>query len=246
MNDAGNVGKAAELVRKIIAAAKVAAQVIAQNYVGAAATAVKNFLPQIIAIAVFLIIAPIIIFLCLPALLISSFLQGDSISDRYIQDNTLSIYGDYQKNTDDYIESVTENFFGGFLDPFTDYSSYGEDLAFDITRETETNGGFDTTWYAALHSVYFANDPTNMTPEKVVRFTAGILTYSVIETITDVIKAASGLVTLSITYTLHIEYREPYEVMRYFGFDEEQIQWAELMHSVVSCGYSSSGKEGNL
>jgi len=244
MNSSSMVEKAVKLAHFIKTAVKLVADIIAQNYAGAVVSAAQ-ILPQLIAIVIFLIIAPIILFMCLPAMLIDNFMNeiipSNEVTHEFVQDYTTVIYKDYMYQANRYLLELEEDFNGGFIDPVFDYSDYGDRIRLDITRDIEVNGILiDVLWYASLHSVYFGNDPANITLEGTLELLTGIIVYSIIDTVIDIIEATRTTpLILVITRILDIEFIEPYEIMSYFGFDEQQVMWAGFMHSVLSGDYQN-------
>ena len=158
------------------------------------------------------------------------------ITEASLQENVTNVYNDYYSQIEKNVRETEENFTKGFLDPITDYSRYGEVYELSVTRETVSTGtSVGRLWFAAIHSVYFGNDPANITPESTATFINGMFTYSISETITDVIETTTdNRLTIEVMRTLNIRFRTSNELMRFFGFDEQQVQWARLMHRVIS------------
>jgi len=238
MSKSGAVQKTAKVVHFVKNAIELVTNLVAQNYGGAIWSAVK-ILPALIAIIFFLIIAPLIIFLYLPALILDSLNPFSSsntdVSGAYIQEQIYILYEDYNRQFDDYILVLEDMFAGGGLDPVFSYSGYGSNPTLEITRKTAKSGSaIDILWLATLLSVHTANEPDNITPESIAEFISALVTYSVAEEITKVIEAMFEPTTLEITRTLNLEFKDPVYIMSILGFDEQQQQWAEFMHWAVS------------
>jgi hypothetical protein len=251
MNDSNIGAKAAnaavQAVNIVKNSVELAANIVAQNYIGAGINVVQ-LLPYVIAVVLFVIIVPFVIFISLPAMVLENYNEtldnytDYAIPETFLRDSVGAIYSDYfneysfDKNSR--LDEIKDDFLLGILDPTVNYSEFGENVVFDISRETSTSGEpVDVLWYAAIHSVYFGNDPAKTTRDSMSMIPGGGFTYSVTEIITDIIEATQNTpLILSITRTLNIEYNTPHTVMRTAEFDEQQVLWANYMHSVISGG----------
>lgn|GEM_PF-1896005 len=260
MNSSGTAGKAAQAVGHVVNFVRntvsMITNIVAQNYVGAAINGVQ-LLPYVIAIVVFAILAPFVIFMALPSMVVNNAGERltpgnsalNSVTHSLVQDEIHDTFAGYAAQLRGEITGLESRFNAGILDSLisTNYSGYARPVELDIARLVRANGVMiDVFWLAALHSVYFANEPANITPEATAQFIAGVFAYQVTERITDVVEATRrNPLTLLITRYLDIEYKSPTQIMQFFGFDEQQIQWAMFMHSVISGGSESVSPPNN-
>ena len=241
---AKGVGHVVNVVRNTVA---LVGNIAAQNYVGATVNGLQ-LLPYVIAILAFTMLAPFVIFMALPSMVIKNysetFVPSNSITEGFVQNGISDIYGDYMNQLGGEIAGLKTRFEKGLLDSLisSDYSKYGSLFNLDISRAVHSNGVMvDVLWFSVLHSIHFGNDPANITAERTTQFISGFFAYQVSETITDVIEAVKkNPLTLLVMRKLDIELREPTQIMQHFGFDEQQIQWANFMHSVISNGSDST------
>jgi hypothetical protein len=242
------VAHAVNYVRNTV---ELAANVAMQNYVGAGANLVQ-LLPYLVAIKLFIIIAPTVIFLAMPAMVLENFnpILGarNGVGESFVRDGIFDVYGEHMRKFSEQILDLESRFRGGSLDSLLerDYSRF-VNPRLDIWRSVAANSVMtDIVWFAVLHSIYFGNDPANMTISGTAEFIAGFFTYRVSEQITDIIAATRrNPVTLMITRRLEIEFREPLQIMRFFGFDDQQIMWAQFMHTVIWGDLRGSAGEGS-
>jgi murein DD-endopeptidase MepM/ murein hydrolase activator NlpD len=156
------------------------------------------------------------------------------MSSTCLQEHIETYYNDYYNQIDDYLESIKSRFEDGEFDPVNDYSSYGDDLEFDITRSTTEEGErVKMLWFTTFHSVKFGNDPDRVGEDDINSIIDRLFTYDVTESITNDSKSGDTI-TLEIERVLNIIFREPQEIMELFGFDDQQKLWADLMFSVIS------------
>jgi len=235
---ANGVAHAINIVKN---SAQLAKNIAAQNYVGATFNAAQ-LLPYLIALLLFLLIVPMLIFLALPAMVIENFsdtlIPNNAISSSFVQDSVEEVYGEHIGEINGNVQRLKGEFLGGTLDSLIDFNHgiFGNSFNLDITRMIRTDGILvDAVWFAVLHSVHFGNDPANITAEGTAGFLAGMFAYGVTETINDIIEEVlDNPLTLLVTRTLNIEFRQPLEIMRILEFDDQQILWARFMHSVIS------------
>ena len=236
-------GHAANIARN---SAQLAANIAAQNHAGAAFN-VAMLLPYAIAITVFLLVVTLVVFLCLPALILDHLLSSEPIpklelNSAIVQEGVVEFYGDYVSQTLGQVDSIVSGFLSEVVDVIPDFGAL-----FNVTREVNKTGSLiDITWYVALHSAYFGNDTANITPEKTAEFIAGIFAYNITDAIVGVIDATpiSPLI-LTVTRTLNVDFKEPHDIMEHFGFDSQQRQWAELLNSTLSGEYDDNSNEQN-
>lgn len=204
------------------------------GWTGAALAAVKHYWPQILSIAVVILILPVIIFLSLPALIFDAIFGG---AESTIEDKIYSAYGDYEMMMDNHMNKLVYEFYqntGTYTDGNTTRIISG-----DNNVEGET---MDIYWFAAIHAVYIKNDiPTR---EQIDEFTKNLFSYSIIENISKqeiktfeknpkTGKTPPPHTTVYIDRTLTLSYSDPYDLMNRLGFDQSDIAWAENMYTTM-------------
>ncbi len=148
----------------------------------AALQAVKHYWPQILAIALVLLLLPIIIFCCLPAMLFGFGSSTDStVSSMNVQASTVSgFYDRYEEYCDARVDEIKSTVTGGGSESSGDDTVHQPEESESVNYETVISGAaMEKDWFIALHSVSTGNDLNNMTEQSVKDFVAKSIVYTV-------------------------------------------------------------------
>ena len=232
-NDNGNGTRAA--AQLAAATANIVKGAAEGGAYGAAAAAVKSFLPQIVktvaGLLLFLLCLPLIIFVALPSCLFGF----PSVMDEEIQDMTAqaqTAYGNYAQ---------TQQSIQNHADAVLQQASEG----FDDVVATKDLQGFDAYWMASISSVLHMQELDAINESEIrniaqhtVRQTSSVETYyeeeEYLYTYPD---GTTEIRTREVERRrLHISLRasSPDEVMSSIGFTEEQRQWAAYIHDNIA------------
>ena len=251
---AGNLAHFAKALYDIIKA-------FLQGGWGAAALqALKHYWPQILAIALVLLLLPVIIFCCLPMMLFGFATSTDTeISSMTAQANTVSGYYDhYDAYLSECIEGIKTEVMeedDGEQNTETDDTTHEADDDNEITYEVVFTGSkIQKNWFIALHAVTVNNDLSAATESDVKNFASKCLSYTVTpaedhtenedddtdNTTTDDTASDSAEEEETPDMILNIYYRTPTEVMEACAFTESDENWARLIHKTLETENNSS------
>lgn len=232
----------------------------------AALQALKHYWPQIFAIALVLIMLPVIIFCCLPAMLFGfGSATNTEIASLNTQANNVSGYYDrYPEYCSARVEEIKASVTGGGSE-----SSGGDDTVHqpeerpeNVSYETEMVGqAMEKNWLIALHSVSAGNDLNAMNEQSVKDFVAKSIVYTVEDkpeeteatepdrdsddTVhreeTSSGEESSIGVGSSNTKILKIRYLTPQEFMTEYSYSDADRNWAQLIYNTLQEDNSSAG-----
>lgn len=225
------------------------------GWAAAALQALKHYWPQILVIALVLLLLPIIIFCCLPMMLFGYQSSTNAeISAMTVQAETVSGYYDsYESYIDNWVEEIKSTVIDG----------EGQDTETDgTTTETEdtdtveyevvfTGTKIQKNWFIALHAVTLENNLDAATEANVQSFSKKCVSYTTrladenteSET-TDSESTSDDEVT---NMVLDIYYLTPTEIMALCGYDDADENWARLIHKTLEMENNSSvGVLGSL
>ena len=214
----------------------------------AATQALKHYWPQILVVALVLILLPVIIFCCLPAMLFGFGGSMDTtISSINVQASTVSGYYDkYEEycnaRVSEIKSSVTEI---GSENNGNDDNAYQSREAESVSYEITVSGeAMAKNWFISLHSVSMGNDLNEMDEQSVKDF----VVKSIVYTLEDKPKETSESVDSSDTAhetesnsgesgantkILTIRYLTPLEFMTEYGYSNADRNWAQLMYRTL-------------
>ncbi len=226
----------------------------------AALQLLKHYWPQILAIAVALLLIPIIVFCCLPMFLFGFNSSTDTeMVTMAAQANTVSAYYDlYDTYIDEWVEQIK-----------TDVTESGE-------QNTETTGPSDSTapevvyeyevvilgekiqknWFVALHAVTIGNDLNAATEADIRSFAAKCVDYTLTQVeentetepentepatdSTDPTGSTASPEPVVIKMLLEIKHRTPIEIMAVCGYTQSDENWARLMYKTLEKDHNSA------
>lgn len=148
----------------------------------AALQAVKHYWPQILAVCLVLILLPVIIFCCLPAILFGFGSSKDStVSSMNVQASTISGYYDrYEEYCNARVDEIKKSVTGGDSESSGDDTVHQPEESEKVNYETVISGeAMAKNWFIALHSVSTGNDLNAMTEQSVKDFVAKSILYTV-------------------------------------------------------------------
>lgn len=230
-NTAGTALRAASAARDI---AKGAA---AGGLYGAAAGAVKSFLPEIVKAAVIiiavLILLPVLIFTAIPNIVFGydNASAGDIIE---LTDKAYSIdaaYKEVQNYNQEYIDGIVAASRAAYT---------GEDgEGFDAVEVNSVTDNTNIYWLIAITSVAYQQDLYAMDEYSIKNMTISKLTHSA-QIISDTVGEGE---TASVLRTLKIDISDlnPNSLMDKLGFNDEQRRWAAVLYNTL---YQASPESG--
>ena len=193
---------------------------------GAAVTAVKAYWPKILVIAAIVILLPAIIVCCLPAIL---FGWGGSQEQSQVE-TYQNCYTKYAVYRDEQLEAVKNSQMG---------------VACNIEY---LNDPFETSWLIAIDSVNNSNNINNMNEEKLKELIKQTYTYEIVEaevkkdvssenpwedTTHEITDPTAPEQPQNPTKTIKVTTSTPEEVMKLLNFNEENIDWANLIYDTL-------------
>lgn len=198
----------------------------------AALQLLKHYWPQILAIAVVLLLIPVIIFCCLP---MSMFGYASSTDTEIAAMTTKAkevsaLYDQYESYIDDWVEQIKASVQDSW-EQNTETSGSGEDAAPEpeIRYEVVVDGEkIQKSWFMALHAVSLGND-LNAASEEDIRSFAGKCVSHRLTTTKENTETGSEI----ITKTLEIHYLPSMEVMTACGFSAADENWAKLIYNTL-------------
>lgn len=232
-------GKIAKLVRAIIDIVKGFGQ---GGWVGAIVQALKHYWPQILAIAIALILIPLIIYCCIPMI----YFGYESSEDTEIAalteqaDKLADCYDRYDVYIDDWVEHIASSVTASGAQNTEKNETTGDaGTVPEIEYEVTVNGGkIQKNWFIALHVVSVKNDPTAVTEDDIRAFAGRCVSYTVKpaeETEeTDTAAAAESTSEVEpVKMLLEINYLTPIEIMASCGYTQADENWARLIHKTL-------------
>lgn len=231
-------GKIAKLVRAIIDIVKGFGQ---GGWVGAIIQAVKHYWPQILAIAIALILIPLIIYCCIPMI----YFGYESSQDTEIATLTeqavklADCYDKYDVYIDDWVEHITSSVTAsGAQNTETNETAGAAGTVPETEYEVTVNGGkIQKNWFIALHVVSVKNDPAVVTEDDIRAFAGRCIAYTVKiaeETEkTDTAATENPSEPAPVKMLLEINYLTPIEIMASCGYTQADENWARLIHKTL-------------
>ena len=201
----------------------------------AALQTLKHYWPQILAIALALILLPIIIFCCLPMIMFGyENSTNENVSSMTIQAETMSQYYDnYELYIDEYVESIesTVTSQSTETDGTTHETSSTEDTEDEVVYE---GSKIQKNWFIALHAVSVENNLNAADEADVRAFANSCLSYSIMPKDQNTESETDETETTTMILTIH--YLTPQEIMAVHNYTEFDKNWAELIYNVLEEG----------
>lgn len=212
--------------------------------------ALKHYWPQILAIALVLILLPVIIFCCLPAMLFGFGGSTDTtVSAINIQANAVSgYYEKYEEYCDARVSEIKSPVTGGDSENNgNDDTAHQPEETESVTYEITVSGeAMAKNWFISLHSVSVGNNLNAMDEQSVKDFVAKSIVYTVEDKPEETEAAESG----ESSDTAHkaesnseessanikiltIRYLTPLEFMAEYGYSDAERNWAQLMYRTL-------------
>jgi len=203
MERAADLGHTAKAIYDIIKAG------LKAGWQGAALAAIKAYWPKLLPIAIALVLLPMIIVCCLPAIL----------------------FGWAGSSEQDMAEA--------YQNCYTQYEVYRDEQLADIDSDSFTieyaNDSFETNWLIAIDSVHNNNHISNMNEGRLRELIKSTYTYEVIDTEQeedpwDDTEEESETPSKTIRVTTF----SPYEAMRELNFSAENVEWATVIYNTLN------------
>lgn len=230
----------------------------------AAIEVIKHYGPQILMAAVVILLLPVIIFCCLPAML---FGFGSSVDPEISAMNRQAemvqqYYRKYQDYCDVRIQKIESYVKSGGSHDDTVHQAPESNEKYSIQVK---GGPMETNWFISLHSVRNGNDLNNMTEESITEFVEDSILYTVEDIQPDSKPSESENQGTSSEGTSHeapetndsppspdenkstaekkltIRYLTPEEFMNEYHYSDEDRNWAQLMHRTLEDNGVSGG-----
>lgn len=221
--DLAHLGKAAYDIIKALAQG---------GWHAAALQLLKHYWPQILAIAVVLLLIPVIVFCCLPMMMFGYASSTDTeIAVMTTKANEISAYYDqYESYIDDWVEHIkASNIVSGEQNTETSESDDDAEPVPEIRYEVEVNGEkIQKSWFIALHAVSIGNDLNAATEDDIRSFARKCVEHNITTTSENTETGAE-----IITKTLEIRHLSSMEVMSACGFSTADENWVRLIYKTL-------------
>ena len=218
---AGNLAHLAKALYDIIKA------FMQGGWAAAGLQALKHYWPQILAVALVLLLLPVIIFCCLPMMLFGWESSTDTnISAMTVKAESVSAYYDnYETYIDEWVDSILDS-----LMDSGDQNTETDDTPHDTETEYEvvySGSKIQKNWFIALHTVTLQNDLNAATQTDIHSFAEKCFEY----TITSPPENTDSSVSV-----INISYLSPEEIMNACNFSDADKNWATLIHKTLEEG----------
>ncbi len=227
---AGNLAHLAKALYDIIKA------FMQGGWAAAALQALKHYWPQILVIALVLLLLPVIIFCCLPMMLFGWSSSTDSnISAMTVQAESVSGYYDnYETYIDEWVENIISSIMdGGGQNTETDDTVHDTDDTEETEYEIVYSGSkIQKNWFIALHAVTLDNNLNAATETDVRSLAEKCFEY----TVTSSISSLEGESSDASVTIINVFYLTPDEVMSSLNFTDSDRNWATLIHKTLDEG----------
>lgn len=222
---AGNLAHLAKALYDIIKA------FMQGGWAAAGLQALKHYWPQILAVALVLLLLPVIIFCCLPMMLFGWESSTDTnISAMTVKAESVSAYYDnYETYIDEWVDSILDSLMdSGDQNTETDDTPHDTDDTDETEYEVVYSGSkIQKNWFIALHTVTLQNDLNAATQTDIHSFAEKCFEY----TITSPPENTDSSVSV-----INISYLSPEEIMNACNFSDADKNWATLIHKTLEEG----------
>lgn len=208
------------------------------GWAAAALQALKHYWPQILAVALVLLLLPVIIFCCLPMIMFGYESSTDTkISSITVEAQTVSGYYDnYESYIDEWVENIKSTVIDGEgKNTETDGTTAETEDTEDTKYEVMISGSkIQKNRFIALHSVSVENNLDAVDEVGVKSFSEMCVSYTVKPMVENTESDAESDETTDGGETtdkmlLDIHYRTPEEIMEVVGFSDSDKNWYELI-----------------
>lgn len=217
------------------------------GWASAALQALKHYWPQILAIALVLLLLPVIIFCCLPMMLFgwSSSTNTDVSSMTAKASNISSYYDNYET----YIDEGVANVMSQFTDSDGENTeTNGTTHQSDDTEKPEyeivySGSKIQKNWFIALHAVKYNNDLNAVNETEVRSFADNCFMYTVASSSENTENTSED----STVTIINIHYCTPTEIMTANEYSDADKNWARLIFKTLEMENNSDvGMLGSL
>ncbi len=195
----------------------------------AAVQSVKHYWPQILAIVLIILLLPVIVFCCLPAMLFgfgSSTDTDTEVASLNMQAETVSAYYErYDEYCAARVEEIESSVKSGSAGSGEEHQA--EESASVYYKTTISGSAMEKNWFIALHSVSAGNDLNAMSEDSVLDMVEKCIVY----TIEEPSENTEG--NNDDTKILNIQYLTPQEYMDVYGYSDFDKNWAQLMYQTL-------------
>ncbi len=236
----------------------------------AALQLLKHYWPQILAIAVALLLIPIIVFCCLPMFLFGFNSSTDTeMATMAVQANTVSAYYDlYDTYIDEWVEQIKTNVTESG-EQNTETTGPSDSTAPEVVYEYEVvilGEKIQKNWFVALHAVTIGNDLNAATEADIRSFAGKCVDYTLTQVEentetepentepaadstdpTEPTESTEPPEPVVIKMLLEIKHRTPLEIMAACGYTQSDENWARLIYKTLEKGHNSAvGELGSV
>ncbi len=211
----------------------------------AALQALKHYWPQILTVAIVLLLLPTIIFCCLPMMMFGFESSTDTeIVSLTLKADVVSVYYDnYELYLDEWAESIKSTVTEG-VGQDTETSGTTSETQETVQVEYEvvfTGSKIQKNRFIALHAVTVGNDLNAVTEADIRSFAGKCISYTVTPAEEDTESEADGteaseIESEPVKMILNICYLAPDEIMSACGFTDSDKNWAELIYKTLEGG----------
>lgn len=241
----GDLAQFAKALKDIIKAA------LRGGWHAALIAALKHYWIYLVPIAILILLIPIIIICCLPAMLFGfSGSEDKDINAMTVQAETIK---SYYEQYDTYCQQRVEE-----IEAEISSDSDSESISYELSVE---GSPMDVDWFIALHSVSCGNDLRLMNEENIKDFVAETIPYTLEEKEPDSSESNGSDSSnsahesseiqqdssdTSANYLLKITYLTPQQYMDIHKYSDEDRNWVELMYKTITEGETVPGEFGAL
>lgn len=219
MSNKDFVNRALDTAHHIVAIKNIIKALMQGGWAAAALQVLKHYWPQVLTVAVILLLLPVIIFCCLPMMLFG-----------------------YEGSTNSQITEMTAQA-AVVSNYFTNYDQYCENRMNEINTEIEyyQNSGYmvvqvgyymPKNWFIALFSVSVRNDLTNVTEQQIIDFVDNCIVYEVETAQAENTESESTESTVT-SNTVTIKCLTAEETMENMNYSDSDKNWATLIFNTL-------------
>ena len=205
----------------------------------AAMQLLKHYWPQILGVALALLLIPVIVFCCLPMALFGYESSTDTeIAAMTAQAGTVSAcYDQYEAYIDACVEQIKKTVMkSGTQNTEMNGTTDGAEPEPEIRYEVAVSGEIiQKYWFMALHAVSVGNDLNAVTEADIRSFAGKCVDYTLTQTEENTETGASVIIK-----RLEIRYLTPTEIMENCGYSDSDENWARLIYKTLAQEYNAS------
>lgn len=237
MADKGAANRIADVAYHAQALRKIIKALMSGGWQAAVMEVLKHYWPYVLAVALVLILVPVIVFCCLPATMFGFENSTDAaISAMSVQADAVKTYYDkYEEYCKEKIEQIKNDIISNDTESNYEVVISGEPMA--------------ENWFISLHSVSFGNDLNLMTEQSVRDLVSNTIIYTVEsnEDIGNTEETDDSETETEVTKILTISYLPPMEFMALNSYSDTDQNWVQLIYRTLQGeGGYGSGEFGSL